>query len=109
VRSLSDDQIQQFLRNELPESWQALWRMLRSDDSRHRLLEMARNPYLLTIMIDVFEEDGELRQNRAELMRRFTHIMLEWARAKCPPDQWLDAELQFEALSCRLDPASGPK
>ncbi|MEE8187654.1 MAG: SUMF1/EgtB/PvdO family nonheme iron enzyme, partial [Kiloniellales bacterium] len=99
VQSLSDDQIQHFLRNELPESWQALWQMLRSDDSRHRLLEMARNPYLLTVMIDVFEEDGELSQNRADLMRRFTQIMLEWAREKCPPEQWLDAELQFEALS----------
>jgi formylglycine-generating enzyme required for sulfatase activity/class 3 adenylate cyclase len=99
VQPLGDDQIQQFLRNELPESWHDLWQVLRSDDSRHRLLEMARNPYLLTIMIDVFEEDGELSQNRADLMRRFTHIMLEWARAKCPPDRWLDAELQFEALS----------
>ncbi len=57
-QSLSDDRIQDFLRNELLESWQSLWQMLRSDDSRHRLLEMARNPYLLTVMIDVFEEDG---------------------------------------------------
>ena len=99
VQTLSNDQIQHFLRNELPEKWQALWQALRSDDSQHRLLEMARNPYLLTVMIDVFEEDGELSQNRADLMRRFTHIMLEWARVKCPPDQWLDADLQFEALS----------
>jgi formylglycine-generating enzyme required for sulfatase activity len=99
VQALSDDQIQHFLRNELPDKWQALWQTLRRDDSQHRLLEMARNPYLLTVMIDVFEEDGELSQNRADLMRRFTHIMLEWAKAKCPPDQWLDAELQFEALS----------
>jgi formylglycine-generating enzyme required for sulfatase activity len=99
VQPLGDDQIQQFLQNELPENWRALWQTLRSDDSQHRLLEMARNPYLLTVMVDVFEEDGELSQNRADLMRRFTHIMLEWARAKCPPDQWLDADLQFEALS----------
>jgi formylglycine-generating enzyme required for sulfatase activity len=99
VQALSDDQIQRFLRNELPEKWQAFWQTLQSDDIQHRLLEMARNPYLLTVMIDVFEEDGELSQNRAELMRRFIQIMLEWAKAKCPPGQWLDAELQFEALS----------
>jgi formylglycine-generating enzyme required for sulfatase activity len=99
VQSLSDDQIQRFLQNELPEEWQALWQALRSGDSQHQLLEMARNPYLLTVMIDVFEEDGELSQNRADLMRRFTHIMLEWAKVKCPPDQWLDADLQFEALA----------
>jgi formylglycine-generating enzyme required for sulfatase activity/class 3 adenylate cyclase len=99
VQPLGDDQIQQFLQNELPEEWRALWQTLQRDDSKHRLLEMARNPYLLTVIIDVFEEDGELSQNRADLMRRFTHIMLEWARAKCPPDQWLDAALLFEALS----------
>ena len=70
------DQIQRFLQNELPEKWQTLWQALRSDDSQHRLLEMARNPFLLTVMIDVFEEDGELSHNRADLMRRFTHIMV---------------------------------
>lgn len=99
VQPLSDNQIQQFLENELPEQWQAMWHTLQSDDSQHRLLEMARNPYLLTVMIDVFEEDGQLSQNRADLMRRFTHIMLEWARVKGTSDQWLDAELLFEALS----------
>jgi formylglycine-generating enzyme required for sulfatase activity/class 3 adenylate cyclase len=99
VQGLNDDQIRRFLQNDLPERWQALWQALQSDDGQHRLLEMARNPYLLTVMIDVFEEDGELSQNRAELIRRFTEIMLEWAKAKCPPDKWLDAGLQFEALS----------
>jgi class 3 adenylate cyclase len=44
VQPLSDDQIQHFLQNELPEEWQALWQALtQSDDGRHRLLEMARN------------------------------------------------------------------
>ncbi|MGH6924674.1 MAG: SUMF1/EgtB/PvdO family nonheme iron enzyme [Propylenella sp.] len=98
VQPLDDDQIRRFLRNELPETWEALWMALDSGQS-NPLLEMARNPYLLTVMIDVFEEDGELSRNRAELMRRFTEIMLEWARAKCPPEEWLDAGLQVEALS----------
>jgi formylglycine-generating enzyme required for sulfatase activity/class 3 adenylate cyclase len=98
VQALSDDQIRHFLRADLPEKWQALWEILQSDDSRHRLLEMARNPYLLTVMIDVFEEDGDLGRNRAELMRRFIQIMLEWARAKCRPERWLDAALLFESL-----------
>ncbi|MEJ2136834.1 MAG: adenylate/guanylate cyclase domain-containing protein [Desulfofustis sp.] len=56
VQPLSDDKIQLFLQNELPEKWLSLWQTLtQSDDSRHRLLEMARNPYLLTLMVDVFE------------------------------------------------------
>jgi formylglycine-generating enzyme required for sulfatase activity len=100
VQPLSDDKIQHFLQNELPEEWQALWQTLtQSDDSQHRLLEMARNPYLLTVMIDVFEEDSQLSQNRADLMQRFTQILLGWAKAKCPPDQWIDADVQYEALS----------
>jgi formylglycine-generating enzyme required for sulfatase activity len=100
VQPLNDNKIQQFLQNELPEEWQILWQTLtRSDDGQHRLLEMARNPYLLTIMIDVFEEDNQLSNNRAELMQRFTQILMDWAKAKCPPDQWLDADIQYEILS----------
>jgi formylglycine-generating enzyme required for sulfatase activity len=98
VQPLTDDLVRRFLESELPDGWQALWQALQGDGER-RLLEMARNPYLLTVIIDVFGEDGELSRNRAELMRRFTEIMLEWARAKCPPGEWLDPELQFEALS----------
>jgi formylglycine-generating enzyme required for sulfatase activity len=60
---------------------------------------MARNPYLLTVMIDVFEKDSQLSQNRAVLMRRLTQILLGWAKAKCPPDKWLNTDVQYEALS----------
>lgn len=99
VQAMRDDQIELFLRNELPQRWHALWQALQSDDGGRRLLELARIPYFLTIMIDVFERDGELGKNRAELMQRFTEIMLESAKTKCPLDKWLDAELQSEALS----------
>ena len=100
VQPLSDEKIQHFLQNELGEEWQALWQtLILSGDSRHRLLEMARNPYMLTLMIDVFEEDSQLSLNRADLMRRFTQILLEWAKAKCPPDQWIDVDIQYEALA----------
>ena len=100
IQPLSDEKIQHFLQNELQEEWPTLWQMLiQSQDSPHCLLEMARNPYLLTVMIDVFEEDSQLSQNRADLMRRFTQILLGWAKAKCPSDQWLNADIQCEALS----------
>jgi len=99
VQPLSDDQIQGFLRNELPGDWQALWQRLAQGTDDRRLLEMARNPYLLTIMIDVFAEDGQLGRNRAELMDRFSHILLRWAKDKCPPGEWLDADVLREVLS----------
>ena len=53
VQPLSDDKIRHFLQNELPKEWRILWQTLsQSDDSPHCLLEMARNPYLLTVMIE---------------------------------------------------------
>jgi formylglycine-generating enzyme required for sulfatase activity/class 3 adenylate cyclase len=100
VQPLNDKKIQQFLQNEMPEEWQALWQILtRSDNCPHRLLEMARNPYLLTLMVDVFEEDRQLSQNRAALMQRFAQILMQWAKVKCPADQWIDIDVQFEALA----------
>jgi formylglycine-generating enzyme required for sulfatase activity len=100
VQPLTDELIRIFLQNELPEDWSVLWQTLAErGDSQHRLLEMARNPYLLTVMIDVFAEDGQLGQNRAELMERFTQILMGWVEAKTPPDQWLDPDVQREALS----------
>ena len=100
VQPLSDGQIQRFLQNELPDKWLALWQTLtQDDDSRHSLLGMARNPYLLTVMIDVFEQDGQLDQNRADLMRRFVQILMDWAQSKCLPDQWLSVDVQIAVLS----------
>lgn len=100
VQPLNDVQIQTFLRNELPKNWEALWRELAgSQDDKHRLLDMARNPYLLTMMVDIFAEDGELGRNRAELMERFTEILMKWAKKKCSTQEWLDADIQREALS----------
>lgn len=100
VQPLNDEQIQTFLRNELPQTWQALWqRLAEGAAGQRRLLEMARNPYLLTMMIDIFVEDGKLGRSRAELMTRFTQILMEWAKAKCAPEEWLDADVQREALA----------
>lgn len=99
VQPLNDDQIRKFLENELPGKWHSFWKALQFDGGQQRLLELARNPYLLTVMIDVFDEDEELSPNRAELMRRFTEIMLEWAKARCLAEKWLDPELQVGALS----------
>jgi class 3 adenylate cyclase len=100
VMPLTSDKIRQFLQNELPERWQSLWQILEKDEKNRRpLLEMARNPYLLTVMVDVFEKDQNLGRNRSELMVKFSRILLDWAKAKCPPDRWLDADILHESLS----------
>jgi formylglycine-generating enzyme required for sulfatase activity/DNA-binding winged helix-turn-helix (wHTH) protein len=100
IQPLSDEKIRRLIENELPDSGQSLWRALTESSERsRRLLEMARNPYLLTVMIDVFEEDGELTQDRAELMRRFVGILVNWARAKGPAGAAISPDIFEPALS----------
>jgi formylglycine-generating enzyme required for sulfatase activity len=99
IQPLSDDQIKGFVQNELPETWEALWKELSNEvDGDRSLLKLARNPYMLTVMIDVFRFDEQLGRSRSDLMRRFSEILMGWAKEKCPKDKWLDADLQREAL-----------
>lgn len=102
VLPFTDEQIQTLLQNDLPDDWQALWKELNEEkraNHREPLLELARNPYLLTMMIDVYAVQGELGRNRAELMQRFTTILLEWAKAKVPPGQWIKTEALQQVLA----------
>jgi hypothetical protein len=100
IQPLGDGQIENFLQRELPYNWKVLWQELTKDsDSQRSLLNLARNPYLLTVMIDVYAEDGRLSRNRSELMTRFSEILVTWAKEKCPSGQWLDADVQRHALA----------
>ena len=100
IKPLSDEQIRQFIAKEVSIDPQPLWDALtQSGSSSHRLLEMARNPYLLTVMIDVFEQDGTLMRNRSELMRRFVGILLEWAGAKSASAVKITGDVAGAALS----------
>jgi hypothetical protein len=100
IQPLGDGQIENFLQRELPYNWKVLWQELTKDsDSQRSLLNLARNPYLLTVMIDVYAEDGRLSRNRSELMTRFSEILMTWATEKCPPGQWLDADILRHALA----------
>ena len=100
IQPLGDEQIKDFLHRELPSDGEALWQELtKGGNSQRSLLEMARNPYILTIMIDVFAEDGDLGRNRSELMKRFTEILIEWSRSKTSPERLLHADIMHESLS----------
>ncbi len=100
VQPFNNDQIKAFIQNVLPQSGAGLWQTLgREKEARRRLLELARNPYLLTMMVVIFDEVGHLSQNRAELMTDFTQMLMGWAKEKCDRQKWLDTEVQVEALS----------
>jgi formylglycine-generating enzyme required for sulfatase activity/DNA-binding winged helix-turn-helix (wHTH) protein len=104
IQPLNDEKIRQLINRELGDKGQGLWQALVGGGDQSRLLlEMARNPYLLTAMIDVFEEDKKLIQDRAALMQRFANILLAWAVGKAPADRKvgvpvLDAALQVMAF-----------
>ncbi|MCP4358682.1 MAG: SUMF1/EgtB/PvdO family nonheme iron enzyme [Chloroflexi bacterium] len=96
IKPLDNDRVRRFLQNELPQSGNALWHAINQNEG---LLTLARNPYMLTVMIDIFTEDGQLGQNRAGLMNQFTQILMKWARGKMPADEWIAVDVQREALS----------
>lgn len=85
----------------LMSKWTALSEVLsqQRDSPYSGLQEMARNPYLLTVIIDVFLNDGQLGLSRSELMRSFVNIQMNWARSKVDPGKWIDASIQHEALA----------
>ena len=88
IQPLRDEQIQEFVKRELPATWEDLWQELTEEGEGERsLLKLARNPYMLTVMIDVFDEDGRLGDNRSALMTRFTEILMGWCKQKCPTDE----------------------
>jgi formylglycine-generating enzyme required for sulfatase activity len=100
IQPLNDEQIMDFLQRELSATWKNLWQeMAKEDEDERSLLKLARNPYMLTVMIDVFTEDGRLGRNRSELMTRFTEILMKWAKDKCPSEDWLDETVQRDALA----------
>ena len=101
IQPFSNEQIQRFLRKDLPEIWENLWQKLIEEGNVQRsLLELARNPFMLSIMTQVFSKDRHLGRNRSELMARFTEILMkELAQPKCPPEKWLDIDIQRAALA----------
>jgi energy-coupling factor transporter ATP-binding protein EcfA2 len=100
VQPLRKEQVAEFAKRELPETWEAFLEELKKEGSGERsLLKLARNPYMLTVMIDVYAQDGRLGETRAALMTRFTEILMGWCKEKCPSDEWLDPDVQRAALS----------
>jgi len=100
IQPLRDEQVAEFAKRELPDSWEAFLQELHKEgDGERSLLKLARNPYILTVMIDVFVEDGRLGKTRAALMTRFTEILMGWCKKKCPAEEWLDPDLQRASLA----------
>ncbi len=101
VQPFSDGQIQSLLQKVLNQHWQRMWdALVAGNDAAHQLLKMARNPYVLTMMVTEFiRRQGRLSHNRAKLMDSFTQTLWRRAQKKCPPGDWLAVPIQREALA----------
>ena len=55
----------------------SIWRdAVHGERSQRSMLNLARNPYMLLMMTDVFARDGDLPDNRGELFARFVATLL---------------------------------
>ena len=97
IEPLDEERIQQFLVKYLTGGLAAaLWGHLRSDPGQ--LMDLARNPYLLTMLMAVFADEGGLPASRARLFDSFIRTLLKREAGKGHPD-WLPEPALLAALS----------
>ena len=107
VLELNNPQIQDFVSRALPERGEELWRLLQQSSptnpyaasEQRRWLKLARNPFLLTVLVTVFAETGTLGHNRAELMTNFVNLLFDRAKQTVPPEKWRPMDQQRAALA----------
>ena len=63
------------------------------------LLELAEIPYYLHMLVDVFEEQGELPPHRAQLFNQFVFQLFDREQSKRHPVAWIEPAAQHLALS----------
>jgi hypothetical protein len=73
-----------------------LWGRLRQETPP--LLALARNPYMLLMMAQVYASEGELPANRARLFGAFVDTLIGREK-KRHPQEWIEAEAQKDGLA----------
>jgi hypothetical protein len=96
IQDLDEDVQRDFLTAYFADTGENLFETLR--DSHRDLLDIGRNPYMLLMIGQVYQLQGELPPNRGLLFQSFVNALLERER-KTHPDRWLDAEIQLRVLS----------
>jgi formylglycine-generating enzyme required for sulfatase activity len=97
IEPLDEARIRQFLDRYLaPEQAAALWGHLSRDPGR--LMALASNPYLLTMLSTTFAAGGVLPANRARLFDSFIAALLQREAGKGHPD-WLPEPALLAALA----------
>jgi formylglycine-generating enzyme required for sulfatase activity len=98
VSRLDDERVRDFLNRYVPDHASGLWEEL----ARHPagLLDLARNPFLLTVLAWNYAqaEDRRLPSNRGQLLASLVARLLERERMRAHPD-WIEPAAQERALS----------
>jgi|GEM_PF-2698298 len=79
LEPLDDGRISTFLKNYFqadPEAPAAIETQLKANDSQ--LLELVRNPYLLKVVVELYQVEGKLPQTRGELFQEFGKYLVGW-------------------------------
>ncbi len=96
IQELDEDAQKDFLAAYFADTGARLFDTLR--DNHKDLLDIGRNPYMLLMIGQVYQLQGELPPNRGLLFQSFVNALMERER-KTHPDRWLDAEIQIRVLS----------
>ncbi|MCB0151850.1 MAG: SUMF1/EgtB/PvdO family nonheme iron enzyme, partial [Caldilineaceae bacterium] len=97
IDPLTDAQIEEFAGRYLDDAGRGAALAALLADRHATLLPLARTPYYLLLMVEIFAESGDLPANRARLFEGFVQRLLDRERAKHLPG-WIDARAQHVAL-----------
>jgi hypothetical protein len=97
IDPLNEEQIQEFAVRYLGESkGGAFWQALR--DRHADLRELAAVPYYLHMLVDVYDERGDLPPHRARLFAQFVLQLFAREQGKRHPVAWIEPAAQHMAL-----------
>jgi len=96
IQDLDEDAQRNFLTAYFSDAGARLFETLR--DSHKDLLDIGHNPYMLLMIGQVYQLQGELPSNRGLLFQSFVNALMERER-KTHSDRWLGAEIQLRVLS----------
>lgn len=97
IELLDRKRVRQFLDHYLNKQHaNTLWEQITS--TKENLIGLARNPYLLTMMMTIFESEGSLPANRAYLFTSFINVLITRESGKGHPE-WLPESALIASLS----------
>src|SRR5262249_23358762 len=69
------------------------------DANQRQLRQLVRNPFLLQIVVEVFQSKGQLPSTRGELFREFSCYLQEWGLQREPDTQLLKELLPEQRIT----------